>query len=74
MNMTQMMSMMQNPQQFAMAQMMQQMVRENPDKWQQAQQLLNGKSQKQQVTALEKLYKERGMDLRETAARFGIAL
>ena len=74
MNMTQMIGAMQNPQLFAMQQMMQQMIRENPQQWNAAKQMFEGKNQKQQRTVLEKLYKERGLDLNAVASQWGIQI
>ena len=71
MNMTQMFRAMQgNPQQFVM----QQLIKENPQQWQQAQQMFNGKSHDEQVQALRELYKQKGMDLDTMAKQYGVAL
>ena len=71
MNMTQMFRAMQgNPQQFVM----QQLIKENPQQWQQAQQMFNGKSHEEQVATLRELYEKQGMDLDATAKQYGVQL
>lgn len=74
MNTAQMFNAAMNPQQFIMQQAMQNMIRENPSQWQQAQQMFNGKSPQQQRIELEQLYKSKGMDLQSVASQWGIQL
>ena len=74
MNMFNMMQAMQNPQAYAMQQMMGTMIQQNPQQWQQAQQMFQGKTKKQMLSELQKMYKDRGMDLQQTAAQYGISL
>lgn len=73
-NMTQMMGLLQNPQQVLSEQMAAQLVRENPKQWQQAQQMFNGLNHEQQVQALRDLYKQKGMDLDTMAKQYGVQL
>lgn len=63
-----------NPQQMLSQQMMQQLIRENPDKWAAAQRMFQGKNHKQQVSALRDLYRSKGMDLDAVAKQYGITL
>ena len=72
--MTQMMQMMQNPQTYAMQHMMNQLINENPQQWQQTNKLFAGKNRQQQMATLEQLYQERGMNLKNVAAQWGIPL
>ena len=74
MNTFNMLSAMQNPQGYAMQCMMQQMVQQNPDQWNAAQQMMQDKSRKQQISELQKLYKSKGLDLASTAQQYGISL
>ena len=64
----------QNPQGYVTQQMFQQMVRENPDKWNQAQRMFTGKTHRQQVAELRKLYQSKGMDLDAVAKQYGVQL
>ena len=70
MNLTNMLGMMQNPQMFIMCQLMQ----ENPQVVQQCQQMFSGKSRAEQVSALRKLYKSKGMDLNSIARQYGVKI
>ena len=81
MNMTNMLGQMgkmqqvvQNPQGFMNESMVQQLIRENPQVWQQAQQMFAGKNHKQQVSALRQLYRQKGMDLDSVARQYGVQL
>jgi len=68
------MNAMQNPQGVMMHYMMQGMISQHPDMWQQAQQMLADKNKKQQLAALRNLYKQKGMDLDTVARQWGITL
>lgn len=68
------MNAMQNPQGAMMHYMMQGMISQHPDMWQQAQQMLADKNKKQQLAALRNLYKQKGMDLDAVARQWGITL
>lgn len=74
MNITQMFGAAANPQQYIMQQAMQNMIRENPKQWEQAQQMFNGKDPSQQRAELEQLYRSKGMDLRSVANQWGIQI
>lgn len=74
MDMTSFMNAMSNPQGYVMQQFAQQMIAENPDKWQQCQQMFSNKNRKQQIAELSKLYKSKGMDLNAVAKQYGISL
>lgn len=50
------------------------MAASNPQQWQQAQRMMQGKSHRQQVDALRKLYKSKDMDLDTVARQWGISL
>lgn len=63
-----------NPQGVMNEHMLQQLIRENPQVWQQAQQMFAGKNHKQQVAAVRQLYKQKGMDLDTVAQQYGIQL
>ena len=67
-----MMAALQNPQMYAMQCMMNQMVQQNPQQWEQAQQMMGGKDRRSQLSELKKLYKSRGLDLDATARQYGI--
>lgn len=73
-NFSQMMQMLQNPQQVLSEQMAAQLIRENPKQWQQAQGMFANKSHEQQVAALRELYKSRGMNLDAVAKQYGVQL
>lgn len=74
MDMLGMMNAMQNPQGTMLNYMMQGMISQHPNEWQQAQQMFAGKNRKQQIAELRKIYKERGMDLDATAKQYGVSL
>ncbi|MBO6100677.1 MAG: hypothetical protein J6P07_05030 [Spirochaetaceae bacterium] len=74
MNMSAFMNAMSNPQGYVMQQFANQMIAENPDKWQQCQQMFANKNRKQQIAELTKLYKSKGMDLNAVAKQYGITL
>lgn len=74
MDMFQAMNAVQNPQATLMQYAMQGMIAQHPDKWQQAQQMFAGKSKSEQLKALRKLYKERGMDLDSVAKQYGVQI
>lgn len=74
MNLTDMINAMKNPSGFVMQQFMQRAIAEHPEQWQQCQQMFQGKSRKQQLNELAKLYKSKGMDLNTTARQYGIQL
>ena len=69
-----MLSAVQNPQGYMTDQMFRQLIRENPDKWNQAQRMFAGKTHKQQVAELKKLYQSKGMDLDAMAKQYGVQL
>ena len=69
-----MQQMAQNPQGYINEQMVQQLIRENPQVWQQAQQMFAGRNHKQQVAALRQLYKQKGMNLDAVAQQYGVQL
>lgn len=73
-NFSQMMQMLQNPQQVLSEQMAAQLIRENPQQWQQAQGMFANKNHEQQVAALRELYKSRGMNLDAVAKQYGVQL
>lgn len=73
-NFTSMMSMLNNPQQVLNEQMAAQLIRENPQQWQAAQQMFNGKDHNQSVEALRQLYQSKGMNLDTVARQYGISL
>lgn len=64
----------QNPQGYVTQQMFHQMIRENPDKWNTVQNMFAGKTHKQQVAELKKLYQSKGMDLDAIAKQYGVQL
>ena len=74
MNVAGMMNMVQNPMGYAMQSLMQSLIQQNPQQWEQAQGMFNGKTQKQQLNELRKLYREKGMDLDTTARQWGIQI
>lgn len=71
---TQMFQMMNNPQGMLNQQVMQQLISENPQIWQSAQKMLQGKSHKQQVSELRRLYQSKGMNLDTVAKQYGISI
>lgn len=74
MDMFQAMNAIQNPQATLMQYAMQGMIAQHPDKWQQAQEMFVGKTKSEQLKALRKLYKERGMDLDAVAKQYGVQI
>lgn len=74
MDMFQAMNAVQNPQATLMQYAMQGMIAQHPDKWQQAQEMFAGKTKSEQLKALRKLYKERGMDLDVVAKQYGVQI
>ena len=73
-NFSQMMQMLQNPQKVLSEQMAAQLIRENPQQWQQAQNMFANKNHEQQVAALRELYKSKGMNLDAVAKQYGVQL
>lgn len=74
MDMYQAMSAMQNPQGALLQYAMQGMIAQHPEQWQQTQQMFAGKSKSEQLKALRKLYKEKGMDLDSVARQYGVQI
>ena len=74
MNFTTLMNLMSSPQTVLTEQMAAQLIRENPQQWQQAQQMFNGKTHEQQVKALRQLYQSRGMNLDAIARQYGVQI
>lgn len=74
MDMMQAMTAMQNPQGTMLQYAMQGMISQNPQQWQQVNNLFANKSHKEQVSLLKKMYKERGMDLAAIAQQWGVTL
>lgn len=72
--MTEFMQAMSNPQAYIIQSFAKQMITENPSVWQQCQAMFSGKSHKDQVIALRKLYKSKGMDLDNIAKQYGVQL
>lgn len=70
MNLTSMLAMARNPQAYIIQQLMQ----ENPQVVQQCQQMFQGKSRKEQLNELRKLYKSKGMDLNAMARQYGVRI
>ena len=68
------MNAMQNPQGTLMQYAVQGMIAQHPAEWQQCQQMFQGKSRGEQVKALRKMYKDRGMDLDSVARQWGIQI
>lgn len=64
----------QNPQATIMQYAVQGMIAQHPEQWQQAQQMFAGKTKSEQLKALRKLYKERGMDLDAVAKQYGVQI
>lgn len=65
---------MQNPQATMLQYVMQGMIAQHPDKWQQAQEMFAGKSKSEQLKALRKLYKEKGLNLDAVAKQYGVRI
>ena len=74
MDMLKAMNAIQNPQATLMQYAMQGMIAQHPEQWQQAQQMFAGKTKAEQLKALRKLYKERGMDLDAVARQYGVQI
>lgn len=74
MTLTEALQMMNNPQGIFSQQMMQQLIQENPDKWQQTQSMFANKSREQKIAALRELYQSKGMDLDNVAKQYGVNL
>lgn len=74
MDIYQAMNAMQNPQATLMQYAMKGMIAQHPEQWQQAQQMFAGKTKAEQLKALRKLYKERGMDLDVVAKQYGVQI
>ena len=74
MDMFQAMNVVQNPQGALLQYAMQGMIAQHPEEWQQAQQMFVGKSKSEQLKALRKLYKEKGMDLDSVAKQYGVQI
>ena len=68
------MNAMQNPQGVMMNYAMQGMIAQHPDQWKQAQEMFGGTNRGEQMKALRKLYKDRGMDLDSIARQWGIQI
>lgn len=64
----------QNPQGTMMSYAMQGMIAQHPEQWKQAQEMFSGKNHGEQVKALRKLYRDRGMDLDNVARQWGIQI
>ena len=74
MDIYQAMNAMQNPQSVMLQYAMKGMIAQHPEQWQQAQQMFAGKTKAEQLKALRKLYKERGMDLDAVAKQYGVQI
>lgn len=74
MDMFKVMNAVQNPQATLMQYAMQGMIAQHPEQWKQAQQMFAGKTKSEQLKALRKLYKERGMDLDAVAKQYGVQI
>lgn len=74
MDMFQVMNAIQNPQGALLQYAMQGMIAQHPEQWQQTQQMFAGKSKSEQLKALRKLYKEKGMDLDSVAKQYGVQI
>lgn len=70
----QMQRFMQNPMSAVQNQMLQKMQRQNPQMFQNVQQMISGKSEAQLKTMAENIAKDRGLNLNEVAGQFGIRL
>ena len=53
---------------------MQGMIAQHPDKWQQTQEMFAGKTKNEQLKALRKLYKDKGLSLEATAKQYGVQI
>ena len=77
MNPFQMMSAMQNPNQFLTQQLqnrMNQMMKQNPQAYQKMQEMTNGKSEGDMKQTAINLAQQQGIDLKQFASNFGIQL
>ena len=77
MNPFQMMSAMQNPNQFLTQQLqsrMNQMMKQNPQAYQKMQEMTNGKSEGDMKQTAMNLAQQQGIDLKQFASNFGIQL
>ena len=74
MDMFKAMNAVQNPQATIIQYAMQGMIAQHPEQWQQAQQMFAGKTKSEQLKALRKLYRERGMDLDAVARQYGVQI
>ena len=74
MDVLQAMNAMQNPQATMMQYAMQGMISQHPNEWKQTQELFANKSKSEQLKALRKLYKDRGMDLDAVAKQYGVQI
>ena len=64
----------QNPMGILQKQMMERFRNQNPQMFQQVQQMVNGKSEQQLKVMAQNIAKERGIDLNQFAHNFGIKL
>ena len=64
----------QNPIGMIQQQMMMKFQKQNPQMFQQVQQMVNGKSEQQLKEMAQNIAKERGIDLNQFASNFGIKL
>jgi len=74
MDVYQAMNAVQNPQAALMQYVMQGMIAQHPEQWQQAQEMFAGKSKSEQLKVLRKIYKDRGMDLDAVAKQYGVKI
>ena len=74
MNPFQALKLIQNPLGAMQQQMLSKMQAQNPQKFNQIMQMLNGKSEAQQKEMFKNLAKERGIDINQFASQFGIKL
>lgn len=65
---------MQNPMGMIQQQMMMKFQKQNPQMFQQVQQMVNGKSEEQLKEIAQNIAKERGIDLNQFANQFGIKM
>lgn len=68
------MGMMQNPMGMLQQQMLAQFQKQNPQMYQQVQQMVSGKSDNQLKEMAQNIANERGINLQQFASRFGITL
>ena len=74
MNPFQALKLMQNPLGAMQQQMLRKMQAQNPQKFNQIMQMIDGKSEAQQKEMFQNLAKERGLDVNQFASQFGIKL